>query len=161
VTDLPRDSGRRMTLPLLWLAATIVLFFANDLRPSAPTDTGELAQTYYVVAHRHYAITLVAALAAFGAIYFLLEMLGRVRYRRGLGFAHFGLMCLGIALIISPSVGLNLTAAPQRYTDPMAALTFWSTIASVGYAMTLAGLVVFVLLLGDAVRLTVLNPTRR
>jgi cytochrome c oxidase subunit 1 len=144
-------------MPLLWAAATILVFLLNGSPPSGLPDEGGVRRTYYVVAHHHYVVSLAAGLAIFGAVYLVLEMLPRVRYRRELGYAHLALAFVGTLLVIAPRIGLNLTAMPRRYADPAATFAFWNTVSLAGYVMTLVGLLLFVVLAVDSVRLTVAN----
>lgn len=117
MSDLGNSRGRRFTLPLLWAAASILVLLLNGLPPSGFPDERGVRQTYYIVAHHHYVMSLAAWFVVFGAVYLVLEMLPRVRYRRELGYAQLTLAFFGTLLIVAPRIGLNLTALPHRYPD--------------------------------------------
>jgi cytochrome c oxidase subunit 1 len=146
-----------MALPLLWLAATVLFLFIQKAPGQASAGPAVDYQSYYVVVHHHYVLPLAAAFAAFGAVYGAFEAIDRIRYRRVLGYAHLALACLGSLLIFAPSIAINFVALPQRYVDPRVAFSTWSTISAAGYLTMLAGLLLFAVILADAIRLTVVR----
>jgi len=107
-------------------------------------------ETYYVIAHSHYMMSLGVWFLICAAVYLFLDTVGRRQYRRGLGLAHFGLTFAGTLLILSPRLTLSLIGTPHRSVDPMSAITMANAVAHAGYAMTLIGLFIFVIMLIDA-----------
>jgi cytochrome c oxidase subunit 1 len=97
-------------------------------------------------------LSLTAAMVVFAALYLLLDSLVRAPRRRGLRLLHLGLVLGGDLLILSPVIGMKLTGMTRRYEDIGAAFALWNWVAMVGYAMTLAGLAVFAVVVLGAIR---------
>jgi heme/copper-type cytochrome/quinol oxidase subunit 1 len=101
--------------------------------------------TYYVVAHWHYALSLVAACAVFALAYVVLCLRPLSRLQSRLGWAHIALMFVGLALILAPSIGLNFAGMPKRHADyPGPEILEMSTAAqAAGYWTSLSSLAPF------------------
>jgi cytochrome c oxidase subunit 1 len=146
----------RLILPALWAGAAIVVLIETGVTLLSPNltlqDTYALQDTYYVVADGRYGVSLAAAMVAFAGIYLLLDGLVRAPRRLGHRVAHLGLALTGALLILSPPIALRLMSMPRRYEDIPTAFAVWNWVATVGYALILAGLAVFVLIVIDAIR---------
>jgi cytochrome c oxidase subunit 1 len=146
VTNIQSSNGR---LPLLWALGAFVLA-AKDLVPTspAPLPAGEFA-TYYIVNHPSFRIGFPALFCLFGAVYFALGNWSAVRVRPILGYAHFAVMLIGAAVIQAPMTAARL-AGPTLFEDPVATIAIWSHLGPIGYAVSLAGLLLFAYVLLDA-----------
>lgn len=118
----------------------------------------DLSDTYYVVIHTHYTISLAAAFVTFAAIYLLIETIFDIRFRRWLSWGQFALMLLGTSMIFAPTLFLRLGAMPSRYNDQEPAFAFWSNVSTAGYSVTWASVVLFLALIVDIV---VRRPQRK
>jgi len=100
--------------------------------------------TYYVVVHSHYAISLGAIFAFFAGWYYLFPKLTGRLYSEALGRLHFWLTLAGVGLILLPLPLLLALEPPQRFVDYSQELftraNWW---ASVGSYLTAGGLIVF------------------
>jgi cytochrome c oxidase subunit 1 len=134
----------RFGLPLLWVVgAAFPLALGWAARPdwiSRAQDAYRAQDTYYVVAHLDYVLSIAAWFVIFAAVYLGLSLF-LPRFRRTFGLIHLGLMVAGAALIFSPQFFLALTVWPRRYDDPRGAFTLWNTVSTIGYTLMLAGLV--------------------
>jgi cytochrome c oxidase subunit I len=147
---------RRIRLPFgptsLWLLGALYAAGAQWLvsanQPASPASNS--AMTYFVLAQTHYSVSLTVAFLAFAAIYFVLERVARLRIRRWLGQAHFWAMFIGVNLIMLPALLARFEGL--RSPDGDLATTFerYDAISLAGYVATLAGVVVFAVLLIDA-----------
>src|SRR5690606_16537557 len=84
-----------------------------------------------------------------------------LKYNEFLGAAHFWVMFVGVNVIFFPQHFLGLQGMPRRYIDYPDAYTLWNHVSSVGYAITLVGVVIFLVMLLEAAvrrRKGVANP---
>jgi cytochrome c oxidase subunit 1 len=139
---------------LLWVVGLVALAAISALsRPRVPGPLAKpgFADTYYVDAHLHFALSIGAAFAIFSVVYFGLETAGRGRRRPLLGGIHFALSFVGALLIFLPMVLLSAINSPLA-SSVGAAFRTLNGVASVGYLMTLSGLAVFLVVLADSFR---------
>jgi cytochrome c oxidase subunit 1 len=73
-----------------------------------------------------------------------------VKYNEFLGAAHFWIMFIGVNLVFFPQHFLGLQGMPRRYVDYPEAFTLWNKVSSVGYSITLVGVIVFLVMLLEA-----------
>jgi cytochrome c oxidase subunit 1 len=136
-----------IALPAAWLFGAAVIAVLNA--PTVASDLGT-SGTYYVVAHVHYGISLAITFAIIAFVYLLLDFVFKLRYRRALGWGHFGLMATGTLLISAPSLFLRSTGTPVRTLDPQREFATLNMISSAGYGLTLLSVILFLALLVDA-----------
>ncbi len=146
-------SWGRFALPVFWAAAAgLVRLVGAPLRTTAhtlPVPGAVGADVSYVRTGFHYSLSLAGMLTVFAIAYGVFAV-RRVRYRGWMGYANLALSAGGALAILSPAVFVGLLADGSR--DPLAAFRVWNGVSAVGYAMTLAGLAMFVLVLIDAWR---------
>jgi cytochrome c oxidase subunit I len=139
--------------PMLWAMGFIFLFTVGGVTGVVLANAGfdyNVHDTYYVVAHFHYVLSLGAVFAIFAGFYYWFEKMWGVKYNEFLGAAHFWIMFVGVNLVFFPQHFLGLQGMPRRYVDYNEAFAQWNQVSSVGYAITLAGVVVFLLVLIEA-----------
>jgi cytochrome c oxidase subunit 1 len=139
--------------PMLWAIGFIFLFTVGGVTGVVLANAGidySFHDTYYVVAHFHYVLSLGAVFAIFAGFYYWFEKMWGVKYREWLGATHFWITFVGVNLIFFPQHFLGLQGMPRRYIDYPDAFTFWNQVSSFGYAVTLVGVGVFLVVLFDA-----------
>src|ERR1700722_15731513 len=142
--------------PMLFAVGFIFLFTIGGLTGVVLANAGidySLHDSYYVVAHFHYVLSLGAVFSIFAGFYYWFEKMWGVKYNEFLGSLHFWLMFIGVNTIFFPQHFLGLQGMPRRTIDYPRAFAYWNHISSIGFAITLVGMVVwFALLIEAAVR---------
>jgi cytochrome c oxidase subunit 1 len=138
---------------MLWAIGFIFLFTVGGVTGVVLANAGidySLHDTYYVVAHFHYVLSLGAVFAIFAGFYYWFEKMWGVKYNEFLGATHFWITFVGVNLIFFPQHFLGLQGMPRRYVDYPEAFRFWNGISTDGYLITIAGVFVFLVVLLEA-----------
>jgi cytochrome c oxidase subunit 1 len=132
--------------PMLFAVGFIFLFTVGGLTGVALSNAGINAvfhDTYYVVAHFHYVLSMGAVFAIFAAWYFWIEKLSGCYYPEILGQIHFWLFFTGVNLTFFPMHFLGLAGMPRRIPDYGDAYAGWNLIASFGSYISVISLLLF------------------
>ena len=132
--------------PVLWALGFIFLFTIGGVTGVVLANAGvdrSLTDTYYVVAHFHYVLSLAAVFTIFGAWYYWFPKMTGYMYSESLGKLHFWLMFIGANIAFFPMHFLGLAGMPRRIVDYPEAFVGWNVIASIGSFISFAGLLVF------------------
>ena len=105
--------------------------------------------TYYVVAHFHYVLSMGAVFALFSAWYFWIPKILGLDYNVLLGKVHFWILFIGVNLTFFPQHFLGLQGMPRRISDYPDAFAGWNLISSYGSIISVVATWVFLKLLYD------------
>tara|TARA_B100001248_G_scaffold260335_1_gene248296 strand:+ start:272 stop:1948 length:1677 start_codon:yes stop_codon:yes gene_type:complete len=132
--------------PMLWAFGFLFLFTLGGVTGIVLAQAGidrAYHDTYYVVAHFHYVMSLGAVFAIFAGIYFYFpKMTGRI-IPEWAGQLHFWTMFVGSNITFFPQHFLGRQGMPRRYIDYPEAFALWNQVSSYGAFLSFASFVFF------------------
>jgi cytochrome c oxidase subunit I len=136
-----------MKTPMLWAFGFLFLFTLGGVTGIVLSQAGidrAYHDTYYVVAHFHYVMSLGAVFGIFAGIYFWLGKMSGRQYPEWAGKLHFFMMFIGSNLTFFPQHFLGRQGMPRRYIDYPEAFAYWNWFSSIGAFLSFASFVFFI-----------------
>ena len=136
----------KLDTPMLFAIGFIFLFTLGGVTGVVLANAGItqiLHNTYYVVAHFHYVLSLGAVFGIYAGIYYWIGKMSGKQYPEKLGKIHFWLTFVGVNVTFFPMHFLGNQGMPRRYPDYPDAFWGWNFVASMGAYISVASFIFF------------------
>jgi cytochrome c oxidase subunit I len=133
--------------PMLFAVGFIFLFTLGGVTGIILSQAGvdrAYHDTYYVVAHFHYVMSLGAVFGIFAGIYYWIGKMSGRQYPELMGKVHFWLFFIGTNLTFFPQHFLGRQGMPRRYIDYPDAFALWNYVSSIGAFISFASFLLFI-----------------
>nr|YP_002836216.1 cytochrome oxidase subunit 1 [Nakaseomyces bacillisporus]CAX36946.1 cytochrome oxidase subunit 1 [Nakaseomyces bacillisporus] len=142
----------RLAVPMLYAIAFLFLFTIGGLTGVALANASlDIAfhDTYYVVGHFHYVLSMGAVFSVFAAYYYWSPQILGLNYNEKLAQIQFWLIFVGANVTFMPMHFLGINGMPRRIPDYPDAFTGWNYISSMGSMISMISVFIFIYILYD------------
>ena len=136
-----------MKTPMLWAFGFLFLFTVGGVTGIVLSQAGvdrAYHDTYYVVAHFHYVMSLGAVFCIFAGIYYWFTKMSGRAYPEWAGKLHFWMMFIGANITFFPQHFLGRQGMPRRYIDYPEQFAYWNEVSSYGAFLSFASFIFFI-----------------
>ncbi|HEX2892282.1 cytochrome c oxidase subunit I [Vineibacter terrae] len=137
----------RFPTPMLFVLGLIFMFTIGGVTGVVLANAGvdiALHNTYYVIAHFHYVLSLGAVFGIFAGFYYWIGKMSGRQYPEWAGKVHFWTTFVGVNITFFPMHFSGLAGMPRHYPDYPDAFHLWNAMSSIGAFITFASTLWFV-----------------
>ena len=136
-----------MKTPMYWAFGFLFLFTVGGVTGIVLSQAGvdrAYHDTYYVVAHFHYVMSLGAVFCIFAGVYYWFGKMTGKHYPEWAGKLHFWMMFIGANITFFPQHFLGRQGMPRRYIDYPEQFSLWNEVSSYGAFLSFASFLFFI-----------------
>lgn len=133
------NSHINFNISIYWSIGFLIIFsiggFTGIVASNSCLDIN-LHDSYYIVAHFHYVLSIGAVFAIFRGLFIWIPLIYNIYFNNNILKIHFWSRIIGVNLTFFPQHFLGLIGIPRRYSDFLDSIYIWNFISSIGSLIT-------------------------
>ena len=137
-----RGEKRKIEVPMMYAVGFIITFTMGGMTGIIIANSGIdviLHDTYYIVGHFHFVLSLGAVFGILGGWYHWITYIYNIKYRRKEGTINYIITLIGTGITFTPMHWLGMYGMPRRIPDYSDIYYKWNNIETYGAILTVAG----------------------
>lgn len=144
------NSHINFRISIYWSIGFLIIFsiggFTGIIASNSCLDIN-LHDTYYIVAHFHYVLSMGAVFAIFRGLFIWIPLIYNLYFNNNITKIHFWTRIIGVNITFFPQHFLGLIGIPRRYSDFVDSIYIWNFISSFGSLITFFSIIIILYML--------------